>query len=205
MKTKPFLAALFLAVTLSHFANAGTGAEGGGGGNSINGKLVESFVRDITQTKAFAEKVSPLLDSLDKKVPKIVKFYRDVLGRIDWYFIPGNLKTQSESATGLPFPSDQVAVQRAREVWIDEDLYNALSIDDQAKLILHEMLLEMLQVSGFANRFGMHETMKIVRSSTNLFYNSQNLNSTEIANKLRLIGWNNWTYECSFDETIKCP
>ncbi len=142
------------------------GTKDGGGANSINGKLIEEYLHPISSEPAYKQSVRPLLAVLNAKLKPAAEPGNLQIGSQDWwkselqdlfaasqkdltwYFISGKLKQLTEPVTGIPFPSDQVAVQTAAgEVWVDEDLFRSkkLKPDEllalQASTIVHEIVL----------------------------------------------------------------
>jgi hypothetical protein len=60
-----------------------------------------------------------------------------------WYFMPQSLALLSRETLGLPetLQLEQLAIQRGHEVWIDAKKYQSSSLDDQASLLLHEVVM----------------------------------------------------------------
>src|ERR1700692_226845 len=165
-RIKPYLllaAMLFCGFsTISAYA---AGGETGGGANSINGKLIDEYFHPISTESAYKSvqsilavlhaKLQPTDNSSDVPMgspdwwrSELQATFDKTPRQLSWYFIPGKVKNLTEPITGIPFPSDQVAVQTATgDVWVDEDLFRSKNLkpDDlkalQISTILHEIVL----------------------------------------------------------------
>jgi len=135
-----FFSACLLCFTMTSGAFA-TGGMEGGGGNLYEGRPLESYIGDVKKTTAFIQKVEPLLASLKKSGNSPVINLLTTSLRKSWFFIPGKLNTLPADRIGSAVPTEQVALQDFKEVWIDSKSFNTMGLDDQGKLILHEMLM----------------------------------------------------------------
>jgi hypothetical protein len=185
--------------TVPH-AFASLGAEGSGGGNTLGGKLVESYNVDLDKLSGYNELYKPVMDTLNAKLPFLGLTFSGDANQIAWYLIPATLKSRSETVTGLPFPSDQVAVQKSGEVWIDQDLFNSLDPSERGKLLLHEVILSELLPEVGANQSdygasiaGTNETaiMAVVRKTTDFLAKSYQKSDAVLAQELgKIADWN---------------
>jgi hypothetical protein len=141
------------------------GGNSGGGANSIDGHLIEDYIKSINSEATYKSKVRPFLQMLHAKLQSNETgeaafgsndwWHNEIQAVIDatpkeltWYFVPGKVKQLTETVTGLPFPSDQVAIQTPTgEVWVDETLFRSKKLSPkelenfQTSIILHEILL----------------------------------------------------------------
>lgn len=135
-----------LAVTLfSVYANAskkGTGrGNEGGGGNTILGRPVEAYAKDITELSAYKGEIEKTISSLELKVPAFGKSLRDVTVNKIWYFVPVKLNTLESWITGLPLSSQQAVIHTKDNVWLDRNLFQSMKLEDQRTLLLHEIIM----------------------------------------------------------------
>lgn len=123
-------------------ATAIEGTTDGGGGNAIDNRMLESYI--VKPEELTASKVH-----LGTKIAKIFGQDQEPSGNAvfrfkTWYLVPTSLKNISKKALGIEFTEDQtqqVAIQTKDEVWIDANLFNKMTTEEQAKLILHEALM----------------------------------------------------------------
>ncbi len=119
------------------------GPSDGGGGDTCNGKMIESFKIDVTQLDEFKDIVLPILkkvstDSADEKkgspfllTPKMK----------NWYLIDCKLQDIPKERKGLYLETDQTAIHTSREIFISSSLYEKMAKEEKAKLLLHEMIM----------------------------------------------------------------
>jgi hypothetical protein len=119
-----------------------------GGGNMINGRPIESYRVDPTKLEAYVKILKPKFKAMSQDNDKKESTEKDsewyFFNSKNWYIAPINLKTLDNKTIGLSFSSDntqQLAVQTAKEIWIDQRLWDQLSLQDQAMLIAHEYLM----------------------------------------------------------------
>jgi hypothetical protein len=212
---KSFVIASLLSFTIilglgsrSSFAENAVSAEsvgtaGGGGGNTLGGKLVESYNVKPSTLPGYDQYFKPILDAIKAKVPRAGGLMEYTLDSAEWYLIPGMVKPQSEQVTGLPFPSDQVAVQKQGEIWIDQDMDEALEPKEQGKLILHEVVLALLRrTDGWSDGDGSDDKsqaiMRDVRKLTNLISDNYLGSEDDLSNALQILQ-SHWAHYCAVD------
>lgn len=133
----------------------GSGGEGGkkrgtsdtGGGTGIDGKVFEGYQVSPYGLKASLEILVPLFGKF-QPVPKDGEELEGVTipflsGKV-WYIAPLELDNVDKDSLGLSFigsETDQLARQSLNEVWIDKTKFDAMSLDEQAELILHELVM----------------------------------------------------------------
>lgn len=139
----------------------GTGDSGGG--NLYKGRPVESYAVNITTLPAFKNRLTPIMTALTEPRqdvtaqtthPMLAVLFNSVIKNKTWYLIPGKLETLPKEKTGIAVATEQGALQGAKEVWIDSTLYDAMTEEDQAILLLHEILmgLRILQFESNYNQ-----------------------------------------------------
>lgn len=181
-----------------------------GGGNVLGGKLVESYITDIESVPEYKEIVMPIVKKTSVRNEGLASFLKTGFKKLTWYFIPTELKEQASIITGLPFSSNQIAVQNSvtGEVWVDATQFRSIDSLERAKLLVHESLLytynswmitsqtHWLPPVTATNKPS--QNMKMTRVTTNFIFNEQSylISIDEFNAKLKSLGWsvekNNW-------------
>ena len=117
------------------------GTVDGGGCNGIHGLCLEAYQQDIVQFPEYQEFIQPILDRLHRKLPKFATNLEYIAQKRSWYFIPEKLKNITSNKLEVAFATEQVALQGMFEIWIDKKMYQEMSTEKRAKLLLHEMLM----------------------------------------------------------------
>ncbi|MFP5519254.1 MAG: hypothetical protein ACLGGX_05080 [Bdellovibrionia bacterium] len=129
--------------------NQGTTAEtmgtgDSGGGNAIDFKMLESHIIDPRQLPAVKQIVEPILrkslSAEDQKAGKNINYFATK----NWYLAPINLSKIPKEVLGVEFVEgklQQVALQTKDAVWIDSHIFNNMSLEQQAQLIMHEVVM----------------------------------------------------------------
>lgn len=149
---KIVLTNLLIAMPIFAFA----GGAGPGGGNSLNGKLIEKYKRPRAELPYFSE----FFNALDKIDPNLSRECRDTKVQwqsfhqtlevefqyspvLTWYFIPEHLRPLPENVTGIPADSDQDARQNNNgEVWVDSLMYTPDTPKEKyVDLYVHEFVM----------------------------------------------------------------
>lgn len=194
------------------------GANGSGGANSLGGKMIESYIKEPNKLPGYSMFYAQL-NILKNKSPDLHAVLLEGLRNSTWYFIPSSLKELSINVTGIPFGSDQTAIQvfKTREIWIDQNKYDSLESDfERATVIAHEALLaglnsflkkrhrEVLLGAGETSEpygdeyfvFQTGETMpdikSIIRPTASMIISSNltEITPNELLLKLENFGWN---------------
>jgi hypothetical protein len=142
MKTMRLIGGVLISLlTLNALAQGGDKV--GGGGNTINGHLIEEYVVDPHSLKAFQNELSPIIKLAGQRVEGMDSDLRSIFDKKTWYMLPVHLKELPHSITGLPASTDQTVVQTADSVWVDASEFNAMSEHSQALMLLHEVGLNL--------------------------------------------------------------
>jgi hypothetical protein len=179
------------------------GGVNGGGGNSIDGRLIESYVKNIENIDGYKEVIVPVLNHLSMELPGFAYLLKSTVERTTWYIVPKSLKARSEDITGLPFPSDQTAVQGDLEVFIDrekfQELFKIAGKQEQGRLLLHELIMASIQVSctlrneadPFACIWGIDQSKMhtVTRKTVNFLLRNPNADQNALINGLKEAGW----------------
>lgn len=121
--------------------NAEGGIDGGGGGNGVNRKPLESFRVDLEQVASYQRIKVKVIDKLVVRFPKLAADLLHIAAERSWYLIPTELKNLPASKIGVSFKTDQIALQKLKEIWINDLIFSTMSVEDQDILILHELLM----------------------------------------------------------------
>lgn len=118
------------------------GTSDSGGGTGVDGKVFESYQIDYFELEAFTEVIVPIFKSLSGSS---VDIHTPLLltGKT-WYIAPLKLESVSKDSLGLSFVgsgTDQLARQSQAEIWIDKTKFDKMNLQDQATLILHELVM----------------------------------------------------------------
>lgn len=112
------------------------------GGNGVNGRPLESWVKDITQFNEFQTIVAPAIEKLKSKSPQLAANLLRVAHLKNWYFLPVRLPEIPSERLGVTFKTDQYALQSQREIWFDDDLYQNLKQPSfRAMILTHELVM----------------------------------------------------------------
>lgn len=123
-----------------------------GGGNGLDNKVLESYRVNIFETEAYKKILKPKMDlriSSDKAEDKQEEGKEDAFKT--WYIAPLKLKRIDNKILGLSFTEDrtqQLAVQTKNEVWINKDTWEKMTLEQQADLLAHEIMM-ILYMSKF--------------------------------------------------------
>lgn len=124
-------------------ASGGMTAQGtadSGGGNTLKGKPIESYAVKLGELTAFKSAVLPVIEGF-KHHTELHFAVETLLKHKIWYLIPGKLDTLPKEKIGAAIATDQAALQDFKQVWINSEIYGAMSAEDQGRLLLHEILI----------------------------------------------------------------
>ena len=140
----PILALMLALVsTTSLWAASPEGPGISGGGNGLDGKPLESYAQAIASLPEYESLVAPALASLENKLPTLAQDIREYTFQKSWYFVPTELSKLRAEQIGVFFPTDQLALQTSRSVWINHNLYRWNSLRDKGTLLMHELVMAL--------------------------------------------------------------
>lgn len=125
------------------------GTSDSGGGNGVENKAYEAYIVKTEQLPAFKKLIAPKIEQLTRLAPdsaRSMSIVRRWLLYKTWYIAPVALNTISKDVIGVSFSSDQteqLALQTKKSVWINLARFNQMSQQDQATLIIHEMVMSL--------------------------------------------------------------
>lgn len=117
------------------------GPSDGGGGDTCNGKMIESFRIDISSLDEFKEFIQPILDKTTAEQGDKNNGTPFLLRLKNWYLIDCKLQDIPKERKGLYLETYQTAIHASREIFIDSNSYNKMEKEEKAKLLLHEMIM----------------------------------------------------------------
>ncbi len=144
MKTLCTYLIIVLAQTAFATAKLSQGPGDGGGGDTYNGKLIESFKTDITKLDEYKKHIEPILAKISPgRSVKEIFTLRDMIepNNKRWFFVDCKLQDVPKAKKGLYMDSFQTAFQNGQEVFVDANSYAKMDSENRAQLLLHEMLM----------------------------------------------------------------
>lgn len=188
------LTSLSVVAPTTSFAQRG-GADTGGG-NAVGPFIVESYIKPIEEISGYNEVVVPVMENAGAKVPGLRVAMESAIANISWYMIPAPIKPLAEKYVGLPFASDQIAVQKisTSEVFTDTNLFMSkkMSTQERGRQLLHEIFENILMRRCFSMgqcEYRRDSFMKGVRVSVNLLSRTTTMSNEELSKALWDLGW----------------
>lgn len=124
-----------------------TGTGDGGGGNGVGGRVLESYIVDPTQLDAFKEHLGSLFKDRQPEDTNNGGWTSKAYFKLKtWYIAPVKLKPLPNESLGLSFAANQtqqLAIQNTKAIWIDQDYFNKMNSEEQAQLLLHEVVMNI--------------------------------------------------------------
>ncbi len=120
------------------------GPSDGGGGDTCNGKMIESYKVDITTLPEYKDLIQPILDKItaqDKAGGTSASPFAFTPKIKNWYIVDCKLQDIPKERKGLYLETYQTAIHTSHEVFIDATSYNGMAKEEKAKLLLHEMVM----------------------------------------------------------------
>ncbi|MEQ1877044.1 MAG: hypothetical protein ABL958_10390 [Bdellovibrionia bacterium] len=113
----------------------------GGGGNTLKGRPLESYRKDLFKVPSVLKYIVPMIQNVAKKLPQLGGDLYHIIEDRAWYFVPVELKKLPWYDINTPFETEQGAFQTRNEVWLDSQIFDKMEPADQAGLIAHELLM----------------------------------------------------------------
>lgn len=122
-----------------------TGGTDSGGGNSVSGRPIESYARNIFDETVVKTHIIPLISKLHEIHPRFASDLIHIGINRTWYILPVELNKIPSSVLGVSFSDsqlEQMALQNLKAIYINSTLFEKSDRDeDRALLILHEMVM----------------------------------------------------------------
>lgn len=117
------------------------GTGDGGGGNTCQGRPIESYKISPTDLPSYKNKLQTFFFQLRSRGDDVSRLLNYSLNTKNWYVIPCELQNLQSDRIGALVSTEQAALQTFREVWISQKIFQTMSESEQADLILHESLM----------------------------------------------------------------
>lgn len=122
--------------------NNATGTIDGGGGNTINGKPLDLYRKNLMQLPSVKKHVLPLIRKVMMKLPPLAGDMYHIMTERSWFFVPVELNQIPGFDINAPFEkTQQAAFQTMREVWLNSLIFDKMTEEDQSALIVHELMM----------------------------------------------------------------
>lgn len=123
-----------------------TGSAGGGdlgGGNTLEGKLIEDYRVMISEDSAYREYIKPIVLLLKDQFPELAADFLHITEARRWYIVPADLNSLDSLKIGIPFEmkTQQVALHTPEVIYIDKRIWDTLELYQKGLLITHEIVM----------------------------------------------------------------
>lgn len=129
-------------------------ADFGGGGNGSKNKVYERNIAPLVKLPIYDKYIKPRLEKFDVLMSQLGqseeknKFsYSQFLIRMkSWYFTDDTLNSIDKETLGIIFKegkTQQIALNKKREIWIDNKIFVDMKPQHQADLIIHEFVMNL--------------------------------------------------------------
>lgn len=126
------------------------GTSDSGGGNGAGDRAYEAYIVRPEQLPAYKALIEPKITKILNLSPGGAAVALPILQRWlfykTWYVAPVSLDTISKDVIGVSFSSDQtqqLALQTKKSIWIDSSKFQRMDMQNQAALIVHEMVMSL--------------------------------------------------------------
>lgn len=150
---RPLMCIAFVLLnTLNGFSQT-RGTVDGGGANGLNSKLIESYKVKSSDLPT-SQLIQPMMDFLrnlqrydsgnEYRLDRYYSALKNIIEKHTWYIVPVDVPDLGTERHGIPFSTDQFAIQKGREVFILADKFKQaglVSALEQEKIILHELFM----------------------------------------------------------------
>lgn len=120
---------------------ADMGGVDGGGGTSYRGRPVDSYRVDILKKPEDAAGILAAIDRIAQVNPMFAAVMMHIVRERSWIMIPGDLHKIPSIKMGIHVETDQVAIHKMREIWINSRLLDEMSPVDRQTLLVHEIVM----------------------------------------------------------------
>lgn len=124
--------------------SGGMGTTDGGGGNGAGSKVYESYIVNPLKLEAYKKHLEPIFMKMRMPQESDASFIEGFALTKTWYIAPVKINPLDKETLGLAFSEDQtqqLARQTSQEIWIDSGYFDKMTSEEQAKLILHEIVM----------------------------------------------------------------
>jgi hypothetical protein len=119
-----------------------------GGGNTIQGKLIEEYQISIHELLEYQEGVFPIMKVLQSVFPELAADFLHIVEARKWYVVPVDLKTLDPLKIGIPyeFKTEQAALHTPEKIFIDRRIWEQMTESSRKYLILHEIIMGIIWI-----------------------------------------------------------
>lgn len=117
------------------------GVDDGGGGVAVKGRPLESYAVNITGRDEYQKYIVAIIQKLKVNSPELSSELIYLSRERTWYIIDVPLNEIPRQVMGTYFKTDQVAVQNKSDIWMNQNLFESMSEENRAMLILHELMM----------------------------------------------------------------
>ena len=114
-----------------------------GGGNAIQGKMIEEYQVDVAEILEYQETMLPIIKTLQIEFPDLAADFLHIARARKWYIVPVDLKSLDALKIGIPLEiqTEQVALHTPEKIFIDRRRWEGMSSSSKSYLILHEIVM----------------------------------------------------------------
>ena len=137
-------ALVFLGFIIAFYSiRAHAGGADTGGGNTVNGIIIENFQMATYELEGW-NLVEEKIELIKNDIPLFGAELEKRSDELRWYILPTKFEELPSSITQIGVSTDQMAIHKNGEVYLDGDRWNdpQMSADKKAALILHEIVLK---------------------------------------------------------------
>ena len=112
----------------------------------MDGRCYDSYIVDPTQLPAYGQYLAKIFANVKDEAAGSDAINDFILKTKTWYILPSRLEPIDKlvlGATALNSNTEQIARQTMREIWIDQDIYNKMTVKDQGVVLLHEYVMSL--------------------------------------------------------------
>lgn len=148
------------------------GGVDGGGGASYRGRPIDSYrIEFFSRTEEAAGVMSAI-----ERMATVNRMFAAVMMHIvrerSWMMIPGDLDKIPSLKMGIHVETDQVAIHKMREVWINSKLFDEMNLADRQTLLVHEVVMgvRFLEFSNEMDRCIARAAIHLLEKQTDEVY-----------------------------------
>ena len=114
-----------------------------GGGNAIQGKMIEEYQISVSEVFEYQETIFPIIRVLQSYFPSLAGDFLHIIEARKWYVVPVDLKTLDPLKIGIPFEfkTEQAALHTPEKIFIDKRIWDQMSSASKSYLLLHEIIM----------------------------------------------------------------
>lgn len=121
-----------------------------GGGNAIQGRMIEEYVIRLPDILEYQESIFPIINLLKIHFPDLAADFLHIVESRKWYSVPVDLKTLDALKIGIPFgfATEQAALHMPEKIFIDKRIWDTMTSSSRSYLLLHEIVMGVKWLSN---------------------------------------------------------